>query len=91
MECCGIVYFPIPQTVTTDHMKEMIAAATPVRAVLSSDSGQPFSPKPPETLRLFAQCLHEKGISEQDIKQMAISNAQFLLGVSAVARETSSA
>lgn len=91
MEFCGIDCFPIPQTVTTDHMKEMIEAATPLRAVLSSDSGQPFSPKPPETLRVFAQCLHEKGISEQDIKQMAISNSQFLLGVSAEEHATPSA
>jgi hypothetical protein len=82
MEFCGIDCFPIPQAVSTDKMKEMIEAVTPARAVLSSDSGQPFSPKPPETLRVFAQCLHEKGISEEAIKLMAITNAEYLLGVS---------
>ena len=81
MEFCGIDCFPIPQTVSTDRLKEMIEAVTPARAVLSSDSGQPFSPKPPETLRVFAQCLHEKGITEEDIKQMAIKNPELLLGV----------
>ena len=56
---------------------------TPARAVLSSDSGQPFSPKPPETLRVFAQCLHERGISEEAITQMTVRNPEYLLGVSA--------
>lgn len=81
MEFCAVNCFPIMHKVTVEQFKEMIEAVGPERAVLSSDSGQPFSAKPPETLRVFVQCLHERGISEEAIAQMSIKNPAHLLGV----------
>lgn len=81
VEFMAVNCFPIPGTVSLDRMKEMMEAVGPEHAVLSSDSGQPFNPKPPEALRIVAQCLHEKGMSEDAIARMAIKNPAFLLGV----------
>jgi hypothetical protein len=81
MEFCGVNCLPIPHTRNLDQMKEMIDAVTPERAVLASDSGQPFSPKPPETLRVFVQCLHEKGMDEASIRRMCVDNPSHLLGL----------
>jgi hypothetical protein len=81
MEFCAVDCFPIPHAKNLDQMKEMIDAVTPERAVVASDSGQPFSAKPPETLRVFVQCLHEKGMDEASIRRMCIDNPTHLLGL----------
>ncbi len=81
MEFCAVNCFPIPHTKNIDEMKEIIDAVTPERAVLASDSGQPFSAKPPETLRVFVQCLHEMGLDEASIRRMCIDNPAHLLGL----------
>lgn len=81
MEFCAVDCFPIPHTKNLDQMKEMIDAVTPERAVLASDSGQPFSARPPETLRVFVQCLHEKGMGEAALRRMCIDNPAHLLGL----------
>jgi hypothetical protein len=82
MEFCAVNCFPIMHKTTIPEFKEMIDAVGPERAVLSSDSGQPFSAKPPETLRVFVQCLHERGVGEGAIAQMCIRNPAQLLGIS---------
>jgi hypothetical protein len=82
MEFCAVNCFPMLDTATLRQIREMIDAVTPHRVILSSDSGQPWSPRPPETLRVFVQGLHEIGISERDLQQMCIKNPQILLGVS---------
>jgi hypothetical protein len=51
--------------------------------VIATDSGQPFHAKPPDQFRLFAQTLHEFGVTEEAIKQMAITNPAYLLGETA--------
>jgi hypothetical protein len=81
MEFCGASCFPVPDVTTIEHVKEMIEAVGFERAILSSDSGQPFNPKPPETLRVFLQCLHERGMSEEALRQMGVKNPEYLLGV----------
>lgn len=81
MEFCAVNCFPMMDTVTIDQLLEMIGAVTPQRAVISSDSGQPWSARPPETLRVFIQCLHDKGLSEDAIHKMSIENPKRLLGV----------
>jgi hypothetical protein len=79
MEFCGVNILPMMLSCTIDELKEMIDAVGVDRAILASDTGQPWSPRPPETLRVFAQCLYNKGISETDIKRMAIDNPASLL------------
>ena len=53
----------------------------PQHVILSSDSGQAFNPEPPETLRTYVQCLHEKGVDEDAIRQMCIANPERFLGI----------
>jgi len=85
MEYCAASIFPMVISATANQVKEMIDAVTPKRAVLATDSGQPFTARSPEQLRVFAQILHEKGVSEAAIAQMAIKNPAFLLGVTETA------
>ncbi|MEO8752129.1 MAG: DUF6282 family protein [Casimicrobiaceae bacterium] len=81
MEFCAVNCFPMSPGVTLDRVKELIDEVGPAHIVLSSDSGQPFNPKPPETLRTYVQCLHEKGIGAAAIAQMCIANPRRLLGI----------
>ena len=62
-------------------MKDAIDAVGADRSIIATDSGQPFSPKTPDMFRMYAQDLHEKGISLEDIATMAIKNPARLLGI----------
>jgi hypothetical protein len=66
---------------TIDDTKAAIDALGASRCVLISDAGQRHNPTPVESLRVFAQCLYEKGISERDIERMIVSNPASLLGL----------
>lgn len=81
MEFCAVSCGPMTPCSSIERVKEYIDAVGVKHAIIASDTGQPFSPKPPEALRVFAQCLHERGIKEDAIKQMAIANPKRLLGV----------
>jgi len=58
---------------------ETIEAIGPERAVLMSDTGQRHNPMPAESLRVFAQSVHESGISEQAVERMIKQNPYDLL------------
>lgn len=81
VEFCAASVFPMTPSVTAEQMKEMIQAVTPERSILSTDTGQPFSARTPEQMRVFVQVLHERGLSEEAIARMAITNPAYLLGV----------
>jgi hypothetical protein len=81
MEYCAGSCMPMQHMVIPEEFVEMINAVTPAHAVIATDSGQPFHAKPPDQFRLFAQTLHEFGITEEAIKQMAITNPAYLLNV----------
>jgi hypothetical protein len=49
------------------------------RCLLVSDSGQRHNPMPSEALRIFAQTLFEKGLSEEEVRQMIVQNPADLL------------
>jgi hypothetical protein len=66
---------------SVERVRQMIDIVGPEHAVIASDTGQPFSPRPPEALRVFAQCLFERGLSEFAIRRMAIDNPKHLLGL----------
>jgi len=51
------------------------------RCVLMSDTGQRHNPMPAEALRIFAQCLYEAGIAEDEIYTMIVRNPAELLGL----------
>lgn len=81
MEFCAVSCGPMTPASSVERVKELIDIVGVERSILSSDTGQPWSPWPPEALRVFAQCLHERGLSEGAIKQMAIANPRRLLGL----------
>ncbi len=81
MEYCAGSCMPMQHMVIPEEFVQMINAVTPDRAVIATDSGQPFHAQPPDQFRLFAQTLHEHGVSVEAINQMAIKNPAYLLGV----------
>ena len=81
MEYCAVNCMPMFQSVTSDQMKDAIEAVGPDRAIIATDSGQPFSPKTPDMFRMFAQVLFEKGIALEDLATMAIKNPAKLLNI----------
>lgn len=64
---------------TIDKVKSAIEALGPAHCVLVSDAGQRHNPMPVESLRVFAQCLYEKGLSAESIYQMIVTNPCALL------------
>lgn len=81
MEYCAVNCMPMFQAVSSDQIRDAIAAVGADRAIIATDSGQPFSPKTPDMFRMYAQVLHEKGVTLDDIATMAIRNPANLLGV----------
>ncbi|ABK53406.1 conserved hypothetical protein [Acidothermus cellulolyticus 11B] len=49
------------------------------RCLLVSDTGQRHNPLPSEALRIFAQTIFEKGVSEEDVRRMISANPLDLL------------
>ena len=81
MEYCAVNCMPMFQSVTSEQMVAAIAAVGADNAVIATDSGQPFSPRTPDMFRVFAQVLHEKGVSLDDIWKMTMQNPARLLGL----------
>lgn len=48
-------------------------------AIIISDAGQRHNPMPHEALRIFAQCLFECGLSEDQLSTMMRRNPEYLL------------
>jgi len=68
-----------------EQLKELVESIGFDRCIISSDAGHVLFPKPPETQRAILQMLHEKGLTEENIRQMCLHNPAFLLGVTAKA------
>jgi Family of unknown function (DUF6282) len=81
MEFCAVSCGPMTPAASVERVRQMIDIVGPEHAVIASDTGQPFSPRPPEALRVFAQCLFERGVNESAIRRMAIDNPKHLLGL----------
>lgn len=85
MEFCAVNCFPMTPTYSLDLMKEAMEAVGPEMSIISSDSGQPWMPTPPEALRTFAQGLHEKGLTPDFIRRMGRDNPARLMGLTPAA------
>lgn len=72
---------PMWHYATIEEIFGAIKALGVVNAVLISDAGQRHNPMPHESLRVFAQCLYEKGLSEGEIRQMVVQKPAELLGI----------
>lgn len=77
--CAGNIY-PIPGVATIDNYLETIANVDIRGLLISSDSGQPRKSMPYEVIRMFTQCLMEKGITQEQIDKMTKLNPAVLLG-----------
>ncbi|MFQ5913639.1 MAG: DUF6282 family protein [Nitrospinota bacterium] len=64
-----------------DQVAAAIGEVGPQNSILMSDLGQRHNPMPQEGLRVFAQCLYEKGIPEKDIRTMIVTNPKRVLGL----------
>lgn len=64
---------------TIDQYVEVIRTVGPEGVVLSSDCGQTFTPGVAECMRIFFSMLADKGVTEDEIIQMAIINPRRLL------------
>jgi hypothetical protein len=81
LELCGGNLYPIPGVATLANYLETIYTIGPQSLVISSDAGQPRKSSPFEVLRVFTQCLLEKGVTQQDIDLMTKKNPAELLEV----------
>lgn len=64
-----------------DQVKEAIQILGAEHCLIMSDGGQIHNPWPHESLRIFAQCLYEKGTSQKELETMMIKNPKELMGI----------
>ena len=81
IELCGGNLYPIPGVGRIDTYRETVAEVGAQSIVLSSDAGQPRKSLPAEVLRIFAQCLMEKGVTQGEIDTMIKQNPAHLLNI----------
>lgn len=82
IELCGGNLYPIPGVARLSDYLESISNIGVKSLILSSDSGQHRKSMPAEVLRIFAQCLMEKGITQEEIDTMTKVNPAWLLNLS---------
>ena len=75
------ISIPYPAPPSWRDYLASLKAVGPERLILSSDAGQARKSAPAEVLRIFAQCLMEKGVSQKAIDLMTKQNPQRLLVV----------
>jgi imidazolonepropionase-like amidohydrolase len=51
------------------------------QVIASTDYFRPYSPNPAELFRMFLGMLHEGGLSQAEVKQVACSNPARLMGL----------
>jgi hypothetical protein len=70
---------PAWQYASPDKVAHAINTVGASRCLLVSDAGQRHNPMPSDALRIFAQTLYEKGVSEDDVLTMIAKNPADLL------------
>ena len=81
IELCGGNLYPIPGVAKLEDYLNSVSSVGAESLVLSSDAGQPRKSMPAEVLRVFAQCLMEKGVTQAEIDRMTKENPARLLGL----------
>lgn len=79
-EFCAGNMFPIPGTEDLDFDLRVVREIGVGRCVLSSDCGQHRKGPPAESIRIFGQCMLEKGVPADEVRRMIVDNPRFLLG-----------
>jgi hypothetical protein len=80
LELCGGNLYPIPGVGRIDDYRSTVEKVGAQSIILTSDAGQPRKSLPAEVLRVFAQCLLEKGVRQDEIDLMCKENPARLLG-----------
>ncbi len=81
LEFCGGNLYPIPGLGRLENYVQSITQVGAKACILTSDAGQARKSLPAEVLRVFAQCLLEKGVSQKEIDIMTKENPARLLGL----------
>jgi hypothetical protein len=81
IELCAGNLYPIPGTARLENYLETISTLGVESLIVSSDAGQPRKSLPGETLRIFTQCLMEKGIGQEMIDRLVKINPARLLEI----------
>jgi hypothetical protein len=81
IEMCGGNLYPIPGVAKLSDYLTTITEVDTNSLIISSDSGQPRKSMPAEVLRVFTQCLMDKGVSQEQINTMTKTNPIKLLGL----------
>lgn len=70
---------PMWHYATVQEVAAIIKEIKPENAIIMSDAGQRHNPLPHESLRVFAQCLYECGLTKEDIRVLAADNPKMLI------------
>ncbi len=81
MDYCGLSPMWAWEGNSLNQMVKTISTLKPHNCILVSDAGQAHNPMPAEALRILAQCLYERGVSEADLRVMMAEKPAELLGL----------
>jgi hypothetical protein len=70
-----------PGRMDSPQLVEQLRAVGLRQVVASTDYFRPYSPNPPELMRMFLGMLHEGGLSKEEIKLVACTNPARLMGL----------
>lgn len=79
LEFCAVYLLPVFLCLTLDQLVTYLGRLPLDRILLSSDGGQPFNPKPHETIEIAVRGLLSKGVSPQAIETICKANPARLL------------
>jgi len=87
IELAAVMAFPMAihqaEGITLKQSIDLIRAVGPEKCILSTDAGQPFNPWPHDALYLYAQLIHEIGITTDELHSMMVENPHKLLKLKA--------
>jgi hypothetical protein len=70
-----------PGRMDSPQLVEQLRAVGLRQVVASTDYFRPYSPNPPELMRMFLGMLHEGGLSKEEVKLVACTNPARLMGL----------
>jgi hypothetical protein len=73
-----------PGRMDSPQLVEQLRAVGLRQVVASTDYFRPYSPNPPELMRMFLGMLHEGGLSKEEVKLVACTNPARLMGLNYV-------
>lgn len=79
LELCSGTVQTIPAYTTVERVAQTIRRVGAEHCIISSDTGSPRKPCPPETTRAYLYSLGVLGISDDDLRRMTVETPQRLL------------